>query len=77
MMKFCDLNQVAFVEITWHPHNRTEGSGRNVAFVFDDLTVEQASALFASPEFELCCRFRQAWVSVRRIIERVNNEAAP
>jgi hypothetical protein len=77
MMKFVDLNQAAFVEITWHPHDRTEGRGRNVAFVFNDLTPEHAAALFASPEFEMCCRFRRAWIGVRRAIEQVNTEAAP
>jgi hypothetical protein len=75
MMKFYDLNQVAFLETVGHPHDRIEGRGRNVCFAFNDLTPEKASALFASPDFELCRRFRRSWVAVRRAIELANAEA--
>jgi hypothetical protein len=77
MMKTYDLNQAAYLAMEGHPHDRVEGRGRNVGFVFDSLTPEEASALFTSPEFQLCCRFRRSWVAVRRAIEQTNAEAAP
>ncbi len=65
-----DLTDAAFLSCKGHLPDRTEGSGTAVRFVFESLSREQAAALLASRERELCIAYHRGLRHVRRLIDQ-------
>ncbi len=68
-----DLTDAAFLSCKGYLPDRTEGSGTAVRFVFESLSRDQAVALLASPERDLCVAFYRGVRHVRRLIDQAQS----
>ncbi len=68
-----DLPDAAFLSSKGYLPDRTEGSGTAVRFVFEKLSREQAVALLASRERELCIAYHRGLRACRRLIDRAQS----